>query len=432
MGSFKVRSFSFQEIQQLINKGFSISDPVSKFEAMKGALRDLGIQSFCKEKIILIAGTNGKGTTAKTLQTLLTENGKYVGLFTSPHLISICERIQIDGKPISKDLFVKCFHQVFWLYKKWNLGHAQVLTLMAAYIFFKGDLLSPVEYAIFEVGMGGKWDPTNVIPHRISIITQIGYDHQHILGSTLEEIAEQKLGIVHKNDHHVVALDIFNKGHHLKLQSIKERVIQDTNTAWHTVDRYEYQLEMVKEQPKGFIRIYDQRQEMNLLGKRAAENAALALKCYETLGFDPKKALVSLKKIKWEGRMHREDVSFCKCPVYFSGDHNQQGIQSLIDILNDLNYQKIYFLLSIGQAKDPKDILSHLLKVKNSQVYLTMAQFKGHKKEGYKKWLSCVDGYIEDPVQALIQIGKHCQEKDILVVTGSLYLVGELMAYIRK
>ena len=130
--------------------------------------------------------------------------------------------------------------------------------------------------------------------------------------------------------------------------------------------------------------------------------------------------------------MHREDLSFCKCPVYFSGDHNQQGIQSLIDILNDLNYQKIYFLLSIGETKDPKDILSHLLKVKNSQVYLTTAQFKGHKKEGYKKWLGCVDGYIEDPVQALIQIGRHCQEKDILVVTGSLYLVGELMAYIRK
>ena len=283
MGSSKVTSFSFQEIQQLINKGFSISDPVFKFEAMKGALRDLEIQSFCKEKIILIAGTNGKGTTAKTLQTLLTENGKYVGLFTSPHLISICERIQIDGKPISKDLFVKCFHQVFELYKKWNLGYAQVLTLMAAYIFFKGDLLPPVEYAIFEVGMGGKWDPTNVIPHRISIITQIGYDHQDILGSTLEEIAEQKLGIVHKNDHHVVALDIFNKGHHLKLQSIKERVIQDTNTAWHTVDRYEYQSEMVKGQLKGFIRIYDKKQEMNLLGKRAAENVALALKCYEVL-----------------------------------------------------------------------------------------------------------------------------------------------------
>ena len=430
MSLSKIKFLSFQEIQDLINRSHPVSDPLSKFESIKGALEDLGVQKICDEKVVLIAGTNGKGTTAKTLQTLLTENGKYVGLFTSPHLISICERIQINGEPIGQDIFVKCFHQIFDLYKKWNLGYPQVLTLMAAYLFFKGDLLPPVEYAIFEVGMGGKWDPTNVIPHKTSIITQISYDHQHILGSTLEEIAEQKLGVIHKNDHRVIASSVFDD--HPQLQSIKKRVVQDTNSIWHTADRYKYQTKIVSGQPKGFIQIYDQNEEMSLLGERAAENSALALKCYEVLGFCPKKALVSLKKVKWEGRMHRENLSFCKCPVYFSGDHNQQGIQSLIDILSDLNYQKIYFLLSIGQTKDPKDILSPLFKVKNSQIYLTTARFKGHKKEGYGKWLDHVSGYIEEPEQALFQICKYCQKEDLLVVTGSLYLVGELMAHIRK
>ena len=171
---------------------------------------------------------------------------------------------------------------------------------------------------------------------------------------------------------------------------------------------------------------------MSLLGKRATENASLALKAYEVLGFYPQKYLQSLKEVRWEGRMHKEYVKFCKCPVYFSGDHNEQGIESLINILKDFSYKEIYFLLSISETKDPLVILSHLLKVKNRHIYLTTAEFKGRKKEGYIQWLDQVTDYIEDPKQAIHAICKQCQKEDLVVVTGSLYLVGQLMAYIRK
>ena len=362
----------------------------------------------------------------KHYKPLLTENNKRVELFTSPYLISICESIQINGEPISEHLFIECFHHILDLYKKWHLSYFETLTLMASYLFFTNRLLYPVEYAIFEVGMGGSWDATNVVPHNVSIITQISYDHQHLLGDSLEEIAKNKLGIVHKNNHHVIGSSVFDKNPQLCL--LKQQTIQDTKAIWHHPDPYTYQTEIINDQPTGFISIYNQKQEMNLLGQRAAENSAIALRCYEVLGFEPKKALKSLKKVKWEGRMHREYLPFCKCPVYFSGDHNEQGIQSLIAILNELNYQNIYFLVGIGQTKNPKDILSYLLNVKNSKTYLTTAQFKGRTKKDYIQWLGKVNGYIESPIKALKQVCQECQKDDLMVVTGSLYLIGELMS----
>lgn len=421
---------TLQQVQDFISQGPLIPKSPPSLDRTRGAFSNLPIKKLCSQKNILVAGTNGKGTTAKTLQTLLTENGKSVGLFTSPYLISICENIQINGEPISEYLFVECFHHIADLHKKWNLSYFETMTLMASYLFFTDRLLPPVEYAIFEVGMGGLWDATNVVPHSISIITQIGYDHQHLLGHTLEDIAKNKLGIVHKNNHHVIGSSSFDKN--LQLHRLKQQTLQDTKATWYHPDLYTYHTETIHGRPRGFISIYNQKQEMNLLGQRAAENSAMALKCYEVLGFNPKQALKSLKKVKWEGRMHREYLSFCKCPVYFSGDHNQQGIKSLIAILNDLSYQNIYFLAGIGQMKNPKDILSDLLNIKNSKTYLTTAQFKGRTQKDYTHWLDQVDGYIKNPIKALHQVCRQCQKDDLMVVTGSLYLIGELMAYTRN
>ena len=425
---------TLQQVQDAISKGPLIPKSPPSLDKVKGAFSNLPIKNLCDQKNILVAGTNGKGTTAKTLQTLLTENNKYVGMFTSPYLISICESIQIDGKPISEELFVECFHHILDLHKKWNLSYFETLTLMASYLFFAGRLLPPVEYAIFEVGMGGLWDATNVVPHNTSIITQISYDHQHLLGHTLEEIAKNKLGIVHENNHkvihhQVIGLSVFDENP--KLHQLKQQTLQKTKAIWHYPAECSYQTEIINGEPKGFISIYNQKQEMNLLGQRAAENSAMALKCYEVLGFDPKKALKSLKKVKWEGRMHREHLSFCKCPVYFSGDHNGQGIKSLIAILKDLRYQNIYFLVGIGQTKNPKDILLDLFNVKNSKIYLTTAQFRGRGQKDYMQWIDRVNGYIKNPVKALKQVCRQCQKDDLMVVTGSLYLIGELMSYTR-
>ena len=421
---------SLQQVQEFISRGPLIPKSPPSLDRTMGAFNSLPIEEICSQKNILVAGTNGKGTTAKTLQTLLTENNKYVGLFTSPYLISICESIQINGKPISEYLFIECFHHILDLYKKWNLTYFETLTLMASYLFFTDRLLPPVEYAIFEVGMGGLWDATNVIPHRTSIITQISYDHQHLLGHTLEDIAKNKLGIVHKNNHQVIGSSVFDKNP--QLHQLKQQTIQEMKATWHDPAKYTYQTEVIHGMPRGFISIYNQKQEMNLLGQRTAENSAMALKCYEVLGFDPKKALKSLKKVKWEGRMHREHLSFCKCPVYFSGDHNQQGVKSLIAILNDLSYQNIYFLVGIGQTKNPKDILPDFLNMKNSKTYLTTARFRGRTQKDYEQWIDRVSGYIESPIEALRQVCQHCKKDDLMVVTGSLYLIGELMSYTRN
>ncbi len=425
--------YSFQEIQNLMNQRNLMPCKLPTLKAMQRGFDHLiqnnpSISSnLTKSKVILIAGTNGKGTVAKTLQTLLTENNQYVGLFTSPHLMSICESIQIDGQPLSEDLFVKCFHLLFDIYQKWHLSHFEMLTLMTTELFF-GHRISPsVKYAIFEVGMGGKLDATNVIPHDLSIITQISYDHQHLLGYNLEDIAKHKLGIISKNNQ-VVAASCFWQNP--RLASLKKNIQKQTQSQWHTVDSFSYQTQYSP--PEGFISIYGQKQKMGLLGRRSAENTAMALKAYQLLGFNPQAHLKTLAKVQWKGRMHQENITFCPCSVYFSGDHNKQGIESLIEILKDFHYKNIYFLVSVGQAKDPEDILSDLFNVKNAFIYLTTAHFRGMQKSEYRQWLSKVSGYIAKPQEAFLQICKKCQKDDLFVVTGSLYLVGELMSYLKS
>lgn len=428
----KKHFFSFNEAEALINQSDPLPRHVPNIEVMQAGFHDLfykDMSYFETSTVILVAGTNGKGTVAKTLQTLLTERGHCVGLYTSPHLISICERIQINGKPISQDLFAKCFQKLFDIYQKRHLSHFEILTLMALELFFKGRLIPPVEYAIFEVGMGGKWDATNVIPHKMSILTQIDYDHQHLLGKTLLEIAKQKFGIVHQHNQVIVPYG-FYKNEVLSL--LQKEVQEQTQSKWYESEAWTYHSETIDQSPKGFIHIGGKEQEMNLLGKRAGENTAIALKAYQVLGFDPLTNLKALKKVQWEGRMHRESLAFCTCPVYFSGDHNRQGIRSLVDILQGFQYENMYFLVSVGQTKEPKDILQELLAVKNAFVYLTTAQFKGREKQEYGKWLLQVAGYIEDPIKAFFQTCKKCQKHDLMVVTGSLYLVGELMTYLRQ
>lgn len=160
------------------------------FEAMQKADAKIGSphKAF---KSIHIAGTNGKGSVATKIAAALEFQGYKVGLYTSPHIWSFHERIQINGEVIEGEVAAKLFTQVF----DPSLSFFDVLTLMA-FLYFKEN---QIDYAVIETGLGGKFDATNVITPILSIITSIGFDHMSILGNTLEKIAEQKSGIIKPN-----------------------------------------------------------------------------------------------------------------------------------------------------------------------------------------------------------------------------------------
>lgn len=153
--------------------------------------RDLG-------RSVIIAGTNGKGTVGASLEALCLAANERVGFFSSPHLLSITERIRVNGQPVSTELFLRAYEAIAEAGNQFQLSYFEMLVLMALWIFTSGEGGAPVDRILWEVGLGGTWDPTNAVPHGLCIITQLGLDHQDRLGSTLAEIAQNKLGVLPK------------------------------------------------------------------------------------------------------------------------------------------------------------------------------------------------------------------------------------------
>lgn len=355
------------------------------------------------QKVITIAGTNGKGTTAACLEALLLASGQKVGLYTSPHLVSTTERIRINGIDISEADFIKLFLKNKSTIEKDELSHFESLTLMAADYFFTQNL----DYVIFEVGLGGKFDATNIFPNYYSVITKIGLDHENILGNNLVDIARNKFGVIKPNSiviHHKFDSQL----NHLALETREK-----TNSKWI----------------QGYL--HDKIFETNLIGARAQENISTAVTVFEILGFDFEKHKEALKKINWPGRMQPVNWPGHQNPIYLSGDHNPQGIESLIEILKNYLYENLHVIIGIGVDKAGDKMLRQILSIPRVKLYLTETPFKGRQIEDYPEFAKSAAVMSDRNVLSILNSIKP-QAKDMTVVTGSLYLVGTLLKSISK
>ena len=364
------------------------------------------------QKIITVAGTNGKGTTCAVLEALLLSEGQKVGLYTSPHLIQTTERIRMNGADISEADFIQLFLKNKTLIEKHELSHFESLTLMAADYFFNHNL----DFIIFEVGLGGTYDATNIFPNQYSVITKLGLDHQNILGDTIQDIARNKFGIIKNNNlvvHHKLPADVNLP------KNINAKWIQ-ADPAWALFVDNQWQIETKWGNT-----------QMNMVGQRSAENAATALTLFENLGFQPAKCLQALNHVRWNGRMQKISWPNMTAPIYLSGDHNIQGIESLIEILKNYKWKKLHLIIGIGQDKSCAEMFDQLLKLQNAQLYLTVTPFKGRQLSEYpKNILNSAVEKNENVIQILNQI--KTTKDDLVLVTGSLYLVGLILNYINS
>ncbi len=364
------------------------------------------------KKIITVAGTNGKGTTCAVLESLLLSAGQHVGLYTSPHLIQTTERIRINGTDISEGVFIQLFLNNKILIEQCELSHFEALTLMAADHFFAQNL----DFVIFEVGLGGTFDATNIFPNGYSVITKLGLDHQNILGDTIQDIARNKFGIIKNNSvvvHHVLPSEIESlKNKNAQWIQAKSVDSEFQNEQWHIQTKWGNAL-------------------MNMAGQRSAENAGTALTLFETLGFDPRKHLQALNQIRWNGRMQKILWPHIVAPVYLSGDHNIQGIESLIEILKNYQWNQLHLIVGIGHDKSCIEMFQRLFELPRSKIYLTETPFKGRKLNEYPMDV-LVKSYHknENVIDILNQIST--QPNDLVLVTGSLYLVGAVLKYMTK
>ncbi|MDR2107528.1 MAG: hypothetical protein LBO73_03345 [Holosporaceae bacterium] len=388
-------------------------------EPIKQALRLLKADTSPGTRTAVIAGTNGKGSTGATLQTLLAETGKNVGFFSSPHLMKINERIKLNGNDISDEEFCEIFHLVHEKVRRFDFSCFEYLTLMAAVCFFR---IRRVDFAVFEIGLGGTLDSVNAVSHEVSIITRLGMDHEAILGDSAKEIAANKLGIVSEG----------NRVFHLEFQDeeirrLSREIAQKFRAEFTEVRPYDYVVDATGKYPVFLLKTPFGDFPLNLQGKRAAENTSLALAVFSHLVGDIRPFLPALKRVNWPGRM--EKIVFGNRDVFLSGDHNPQGIDSLLEILRHYKFEKVHFVIGICSDKKHSEMLEKLTGFPNSLLYLTETPERTLPVQDYDERFRRAATFVSpNPTEALNAALANASEHDLTVVTGSLYLAGKIKA----
>jgi len=299
-----------------------------------------------KLKTIHIAGTNGKGSTAAILQSILRAAGLKVGLYTSPHLVSFNERIRVNGSPISNDFiidFMKKFNDDINEIESTFFETTTVLSL--CYFYFK-----KVDVAIIETGLGGRLDSTNVLNPNLSIITSIDIDHQNILGNTIEEIANEKAGIIKKNTPLITfkqpkkILDILRN--RAKTLNAKIEIVVDPQKI--VVDNFSTK----------FV-INNKTFSIPLIGEHQAYNAALAIRSSNIFMGPLSHQMIKdgVKNTVWPGRFQLLNN---KLKIFYDVAHNSAGINTIRSTLNSLNALEKIGLIILKEDKDVDQISNSL------------------------------------------------------------------------
>jgi len=365
-----------------------------------------------KLKGFLIGGTKGKGSTAHIIESICRASGYKTGLFTSPHLISYLERIKINGEPISSDRFASLTEEVSK--GKTGISVFETLTTMAFLLFER----EKVDYSIFEVGLGGKLDSTNVFDPDVSIITSISYDHTEILGTTLGEIAREKAKILRKNKINISAPQEKEVEEILK-NEVDGNIEFVKNYKVSSIDEYQTVFKLGEEEFR-----------TGLIGEVQALNSSLAINACRKLGINPttEKLNRTLLSLKIPGRFQIVK----KNPyVIIDGAHNVASVRALKETIQAVFKKKVLLVFSCLSDKDIKGMLREMKPIVK-KIYPTSIT---HPRKMHLNEIraSIRETGIEmaqtngSPAEDLNMAEKDASSSDIIIVTGSFYLVGEAL-----
>jgi dihydrofolate synthase/folylpolyglutamate synthase len=362
-----------------------------------------------KIKVIHVAGTNGKGSVCSVLANVLKCAGYKIGLYTSPHLIKYTERIKINNVDISKEDFANYVEQICNLADKNEipLTEFEILTICA----FKYFADNKVNIAIIETGLGGRFDATNVCKKPLlSIITSISFDHLDRLGNTIDEIAFEKAGIIKQNS--TVITEISNKGF-----KVIKKVAEEKNAKLDVVANY---VQMEFKNGINYALIEDIKFEFPLIGSYQKSNLSLVLKALEYFKVDKKALEEGLKTVHWAGRLE-----FIKDKnLLIDGAHNPDAAYELKKSLKYYwDNQKKIFIYSTLKTKDYKTI-AKILFSEDDEIYFYEFNHKDAVKfDEYKKNNPQLKNLHKFNVEDLNLILKR---KELKIVTGSLYMIGNI------
>ena len=296
-----------------------------------------------KFKSIHIAGTNGKGSTASIIAKILQTNGFSVGLYTSPHLINFNERIRVNGRPITNEEIIRFTKKHQKYIDKNSITFFEATTAMAFNHFSENK----VDYAIIETGLGGRLDSTNVLNPVQTILTEIDFDHTHLLGETVEEITAEKCGIIKPRVPNTTINTEKN------IFSVILKFSLENNTTTNFIKKNDIK---IKEQNKKILHFSYKNLSYTLpqSGSFQAENAVLAIESIKQIlpSLDTVKLQQGLDKWYWPGRMQE-----MRNNIFYDVAHNSSGIKILSDDLYDIFSKKPLGLVVIKNDKIRKEIL---------------------------------------------------------------------------
>lgn len=353
-----------------------------------------------KLKFIHVGGTNGKGSTCSFISSILKESNYKIGTFTSPHFFDFRERIRINDNKIQKSYITSFIKENKILIEDLGLSFFELSFGLCLSYFVENK----VDYAIIEVGLGGRLDATNIINPLVSVITNISFDHNEILGDSLEKIATEKAGIIKENSKLIVG----------------ER---NKNTDQVFINK-------AKEMSSKIIFVPDISQdivysEIDYLNK----NIHTSIETCKLLNLENLNNEIirrGIKNITLNNSLFGRWSLVNNNPrVIFDSAHNEAGFISISNELSKISYNKIYILLSFIKGKEIKNFIRHLPK--NSNFYFTTLKIQrsmGVKE--IKSNLGEIINFDEDPQRAYSKIKTEASKDDLILVTGSNYIAKEI------
>lgn len=422
----------YTNLQECLDFVFSIRTSTYKrtpLEMIEDILNDLG-NPHHTFKTIHFAGSNGKGSTLNAVDSILKEADLQVGVFTSPHIHRVNERIRINEVQIPDDKLLDYLNQVLSIVETKYDGKYPtffgIITIVAYMHFAEQE----VDVALIETGIGGLRDSTNVITPLISVITTVSYDHTDVLGETIQEIASEKAGIIKpgvpvvssvKNPEAQVVIRETAAEKNAPLQQLEEHM-KVSNVRLE--DGYQvFDLEIGEARLDNIA--------LSMFGIHQAENAGLAVTAVKTIAdtfnVSDEAIYAGLKKAKWAGRFEKFGDH-----IVIDGAHNPEGMTMLLQTLTAVYPEYDYhFLYAALEEKDNASSVAMVDQVATDITFTSFHHAGATPKEKLMDYSSHTEkSAVDDWKKVITDFQSSHGETDVLVITGSLYFMSEVREYL--
>ncbi len=376
---------------------------------------------------IHVAGTNGKGSTSAFLSSILLHSGHTVAQFSSPHLVRFTERFRINGNEYSAEKLANKLNIVLEAAPE-EATFFEITTALAAFIFGEEH----VDIAVMEAGMGGRSDATAAFDGEMTLLTPISLDHTEYLGTTLEEIAREKAGIMKPGTHVITAHQPDEVRLIIEEQSLTENCLlsvldKDFFTRWNLDSSFDYH---------GLSRTIPQLTP-GMAGRYQSENAAVALAAAEVLvsggmTIAPSAFQKGITTAYWPGRMEFIPGS---PRLLLDGAHNAAGASSLAEALQEYSYSRLLLVTGVCEDKDLAGIYAPLTSLADEIFTVTPSVERALKDTHLTRFFHS-QGIASHPcgpvVAGIIKARGLATENDLILVSGSLFVVGEVKAWLEQ